>query len=102
MLTNRWTLENHGSRLHGLSTSRGRLLGLEQTLVSPLSDWSFMRPLLLLELRPARSHLWPTLWPHAGINLSCIGGHVVGLLVLGVWGRKWCLWSSLGMCHGVG
>lgn len=102
MLTNRWTLKNHGSRLHGLSTSRGRLLCLEQTLVSPLSNRSFMRPLLLLELRPVWSHLWTTLWPHARIHLSSIRGHVVGLLVLGMWGRKWRLGSSLWMCHGTG
>lgn len=44
MLTDRRTLENHGSRLHGLPTSRDLLLCLEQALVSPLADWSFMSP----------------------------------------------------------
>lgn len=87
MLTHRRTLEAQGSRLHGLPAPRGLLLGLEQTLVPPLTHWSFMRPLLLLELRPVWSHLWTTLRPHAGIHLPCIWRHVVGLLVLGVWGR---------------
>lgn len=43
MLTDGRTLETHGSRLQGLPASRGLLLGLEQTLVSPLADWSFVR-----------------------------------------------------------
>lgn len=84
MLTDGRTLEAHGSGLQGLPVSRGLLLGLEKTLVSPLADWCFVRPLLLLELRPVWTHLWTALRPHAGIHLPCIGGHVVGLLV---WGR---------------
>lgn len=83
MLTDRRTLETHGSRLEGLPYSRGLLLCLEQTLVSPLADLSFMRSLLLLELRPIWTHLWRTMRPHRGIHLPCIGRHVVGLLVLG-------------------
>lgn len=82
MLTNRRTLVAHGSRLHGLPTSRGLLLGLEQTLVAPLADRGFMRPLRLLE--PIRSDLRSTLRPHARIHLPCTGRHVVGLLVLWV------------------
>lgn len=95
------TLETHGSGLQGLPASRGLLLGLEKTLVSPLADWSFKRPLLLLELRPIWPHLWSTLWPHAWIYLPCVGGHVVGLLVLGVWGRQGHLGSSLWMGHSI-
>lgn len=87
MLTDRWTLETHGSRLQRLSTSRSLLLRLKKTLVSPLADWSFMRPLLLLKLRPVWTQLRTTLWSHARIYLPCTGGHIVGLLVLGVWGR---------------
>lgn len=102
MLADSRTLETHGGGLQGLPASRGLLLGLEQTLVSPLADWSFMRPLLLLELRPVRPHLWTPLWPHARIHLPCIGGHVVGLLVLGMWGRQRNLGSSLWMGHSTG
>lgn len=91
VLTDRWTLETHGRGLQGLPIARGLLLGLEKTLVPTLADLSFMRPLLLLrrllELRPVCTHLWTPLRPHARIHLPCIGGHVVGLLVLGVWGR---------------
>lgn len=102
MLTDRRTLETQGRCLQGLPTSGGLLLGLEQTLVSPLVDWSFKRALLLLELRPIWTHLWTTLWPHAGIHLPCTGGHVVRLLVLGVWGRQRGLGSSLWMSHSTG
>lgn len=101
MLANRWTLKTHGSWLQGLPASRGLLLGLEKTLVSPLVDWSFMRPLLLLELRPVWTQLWTTLRPHAWIHLPSTGGHVVGLLVLGVWGRQSGLGSSLRMGHSI-
>lgn len=102
VLTDGRALETHGRGRHGLPASRGLLLGLEQTLVPSLTDWSFMRPLLLLELRPVWSHLWTTLRPHAGIHLPCIWRHVVGLLVLGVWGRERRLGSSLWMGHGIG
>lgn len=88
----------HGRGLQGLPAARGLLRGLEQTLVPPLADWSFMWP--LLELR----HIWPylktTLRPHARIHLPSIGGHVVGLLVLGVWSRQRDLGSSLGQSVG--
>lgn len=96
VLTDSRTLEAHGGGLQGLPASRGLLRGLEQTLVSPLADWSFVRPLL----RPVGPHWWTTLWPHAGIHLPCIRGHVVGLLVLRVWGRQRDLRSSLG--HSIG
>lgn len=99
MLTDRRTLETHGS---GLPTSRGLPLGLEQTLVSPLAYWAFVRPLRWLELRPIWAHLWTTLRPHARVHLPCIGGHVVGLLVLGVLGRKRGLGSSLRMGDSIG
>lgn len=103
MLSDRWTLETHGCRLQGLSAPRGLLLGLEETLVSTLADWNFMGPLLLLlKLRPIRPQLWTTLRSHARIHLSCVGGHVVGLLVLGVWGRQRGLGSSLWVGHSIG
>lgn len=44
VLTDRRTLEAHGSRLQRLPAARGLLLGLEMTLVGPLGDWSFVRP----------------------------------------------------------
>lgn len=54
------------------------------------------RPVLtLLKRRPAWPHLWTTLRPQAGIHLPRTGGHVVGLLVLGLWGRQGDLGSSL-------
>lgn len=102
MLTDSRTLETHGRGLQGLPASRGLLRGLEQTLVSCLADWCFMRPLLLLELRPDLPHLWTSLRPHAGIHLPCIGGQIVGLLVMGVWGRQRDLGSSLWMDHSIG
>lgn len=95
MLTDGRTLETHGS---GLPTPGGLQRGLEHTLVSTLADWSFKRP--LLELRPVWPHLRTTLRPHAGIHLSCTGGHVEGLLVLGLWSRQRDLGSSLG--HSIG
>lgn len=101
MLTDRWTLETHGGSLQGLPTSRGLLLSLQKTLVSPLAHWSFMRPLLLLKLRPVWTQLWTTLWSHARIHLPCIRGYVVGLLVLGVWGRQRGLGSSLWVGHSI-
>lgn len=102
VLTNRLTLETHGRGLWGLPTPRDLLLGLEQTLISPLADRSFMRPLLRLELRPIWAYLWTSLRPHARVHLPCIGGHVEGLLVLRVWCRQRFLGSSLGMGDSIG
>lgn len=44
MLAERRTLEAHGCWLKRLEAARGLLLGLEQMLVSPLVNWSFVWP----------------------------------------------------------
>lgn len=102
MLIGRGTLETHGGGLMGLPIPRGLLLALEQTLVSPLTHWGFMRPLLWLQLRPIGAQRWTPLWPHARVHLPCIGGHAVGLLVLRVWSRVGGLLSSMRMGDGIG
>lgn len=44
VLPRRRTLETHGGGLQRLPAARRLLLGLEKSLVSPLGDWSFVRP----------------------------------------------------------
>lgn len=99
MLTHSRTLEAHRGRRYGLSISLGLLLGLEQTLVAPLTHRGFVRTLLWWDGMSDRSHLRPMLWPNAWIHLPCVRGHV--RLVLGVCGRHGGLRGPLLMGHAV-
>lgn len=92
MLTHSRALETHGGGRHGRSVSRRLLLGLE------LTNRGFMRTWL----RSVWAHLCSVLGSDARVQLPCIGGHIVGLLVLGVSGRHRGLWRSLLVGHCVG
>lgn len=95
MLTHSRALEPHRGRRHGLSVSRGLLLGLKQTLVAPLTHWGFMRTLLGWDGVSVWAHLWSDAW----VYLPCVGGDV--WLVLGVCGRYRSLGRPLLMGHGM-
>lgn len=95
MLTHSRALEPHRGRRHGLSVSRGLLLGLKQTLVAPLTHWGFMRTLLGWDGVSVWAHLWSDAW----VYLPCVGGDV--WLVLGVCGGYRGLGRPLLMGHGM-
>lgn len=99
MLSHSRALEPHRGGRHGLSVSGGLLLGLEQTLVTPLTHWGFVRTLLWWDGVSVWAHLSPMLWSDAWVHLPCIGGYV--RLVLGVCGRHGSLRGPLLMGHGV-
>lgn len=100
VLSHSGALEPHGGGRHGLSVSRGLLLGLEQPLVAPLTHRGFVRTLLRRDGVSVWTHLSPVLWPDAWVHLPCVGGYV--RLVLGVRSRDGGLRGPLLMGHGVG
>lgn len=74
MLTHSRALEPHRGRRHGLSVSGGLLLGLEQTLVPPLTHRGFVRTLLGWDGVSVWAHLSPVLRSDARVHLPRAGG----------------------------
>lgn len=97
VLSHSRALEPHRGGGHGLSISGG--LGLEQTLVAPLTHRGFVRTLLWRDGVSVWAHLSPMLWPDARVQLPCVGGNV--RLVLGVRSGHGGLGRPLLMGHAV-